>query len=231
MAKKKQPANLYYKGKRLNKSFQEAVIHVAKIGKHNVSTPAKLKKFYEGHKDKFAKLFEIGLETQLKGSTTIFNQFDKAEENEHDFFIETPKGVKPITAKNAKFELSKLEQKLNVMFESTGVEYSYKKKLDNSVIIAMPSESDLEDIQDEPVEFINDFLSDYGIKIYTSDPGKRKKYKENEPKRKSYSETVTKRFKKFRKEHNKEKREQAARTTKRKQPKKATKTKTKKRKR
>lgn len=215
---KKKPVKkeLYYKGKRLNKFFKQAVEQVANIRKEDISTPTKLKKFYDSNKPKFEKLFEIGLETQLKGSTTIFNQFDLAEKNGHSFFIEQNEKVIPITAKNAKFELAKLEQFLNVIFGSTGVEYSYKKKLDNSTIISLPSESDLEDIQDEPVEFINDFLSDYGIKIYTSEPTKKKKFKRNEPKRKSYSTKVTERFKKFRREYNKEKKSSKTKNKKRK---------------
>lgn len=217
MAKKKPvKKELYYKGKRLNKFFKQAVEQVANIRKEDISTPTKLKKFYDSNKPKFEKLFEIGLETQLKGSITIFNQFDLAEKNDHSFFIEQNEKVIPITAKNAKFELAKLEQFLNVTFGSTGVEYSYKKKLDNSIIISLPSESDLEDIQNEPVEFINDFLSDYGIKIYTSDPTKKKKFKQNESKRKSYSTKVTERFKKFRREYNKEKKSSKTKNKKRK---------------
>jgi chemotaxis receptor (MCP) glutamine deamidase CheD len=212
----KKSTDLYFKGKRLNKFFKGAVEQTARIKNVDISTPAKLKKFYESNKDAFGNLFDIGLETQLKGSSTVFNQFDVAKAHEHEFMLEQHDKTVPITAERAKFELAKLEQQLNVMFDSTGVEYSYKMKLDGSVIVSVPSEQDLEDIQDEPVEFINDFLSDYGIKIYTSDPSKRKKFIENEPKRKTYSDRVKNRFKQFRKEYNKTRKKTTKSKTKRK---------------
>lgn len=215
-ASKKKPPELYYKGKRLNNSFKEAVKKVGSLKKVDISTPAKLKHFYEQNKETFSTLFEIGLETPLAGSSKVFNQFDKAEDNEHEFYKEEFGELKPISAKNAKFELAKLEQHLNVIFGSTGVEYSYKKKLDNSVIISIPDEEELEALESEPVEFINDYLSNFGIKIYTSDESKKKKFLSNEPKRKSYSERVNTRFKQYRKEYNKSKRKATKGKTKRK---------------
>lgn len=223
MAKKKvtqkkpvQSKDLYYKGKKLNKFFKEAVEQTARIKKVKVNTPTRLKTFYESNKDKFGKLFEMGLETSLNSSTKVFDQFDKAEANKHEFFIEKSGKVKPTTAKDAKFELAKLEQQLNVLFGSTGVEYSYKKKLDNTTIISLPDEEELEELQGETTEDISDYLSEYGIKIYTSDKA-QKKYKENETRRKSYTERTTNRFKEFRKERNKERKQAAARSRKRKE--------------
>lgn len=207
---------LYYKGKRLNKFFKEAVIKTAEIKKENVSTPAKLKSFYQSNKDKFAILFEIGLETSLTGTTSVFKQFDKAATNEHHFFVNESGENKSITSNRAKFELAKLEQQLNVMFGSTGVEYSYKMGLDGSITIELPDEEELELLQEEPIEFVNDYLSQFGIKIYTSDESKRKKFISNEPKRKSYTDRVVSRFKEFRKEFNKERKKSAKGKAKRK---------------
>jgi hypothetical protein len=218
---KKKPATtkgtgLYYKGKKLNKEFTGVVEKVAQIKKENVSTPAKLKRFYEENKDTFGILFDVGLETGLAGSSKVFNQFETAESNNHNFFIKESGETKEISANRAKFELAKLEQHLNTIFGSTGVEFSYKVKLDKSITIEIPDEEELEALQDEPVEFINDYLSNYGVKMYTSDESKKKKYLDNEPKRKSYSDRVTKRFKEFRKEYNAEKRRSAKSKTKRK---------------
>lgn len=216
MKQRKKPVELYYKGKRLNKFFKEAVIKTAEIKKQDISTPAKLKEFYKSNKDKFAILFEIGLESMLTSSTTVFKQFDKAKDNEHQFFINEFDDKKSITANRAKFELAKLEQELNVMFGSTGVEYSYKIGLDGTITIDLPNEEELELLQGEPTEFVNDYLSQFGIKIYTSDESKRKKFIANEPRRKSYSDRVVSRFKQFRKEYNKERKKSAKNKAKRK---------------
>lgn len=224
---KQQPA-LYYKGKKLNKFFVEAVKEVGRIKKAKINTPLQIKKFYELNKDKFSKLFDIGLETQYKGTSTVFGQFDKAENNNHEFFIEQSGKQKQTTAKNAKFQLAKLEQHLNTVFGSTGVEYSYKKKFDNSTIITIPDEEELEALEDEPTEVINDYLSEYGIKIYTSDGRKKRKYAKNKPRRKQYSERIETRLKQFRKDVRKEKAESNRKSNRRK---KSSKTKTKRKKR
>lgn len=213
---KPKSTELYYKGKRLNKFFKGAIEKVAQIKKQDISTPKKLKDFYNSNKETFSVLFEIGIETQLQGSTTVFNQFDTAKDNEHEFFVEKDGKQISVSANEAKFQLAKTEQQLNVLLGSTGVEFSYKKKLDNTVYINLPSEEEIEELIDMPVEFINDYLSDYGIKIYASDESKKKRFNENEPKRKSYSGKVTARFKQFRKEYNREKREAAKSKTKRK---------------
>jgi hypothetical protein len=216
MVKKNPSTDLFYKGKRINKFFKEAVVKTAQIKKEDISTPAKLKKFYSSNKEKFAILFEIGLETSLASTTTVFKQFDKANDNGHNFYISEFTDKKSISANRAKFELAKLEQQLNVMFGSTGVEYSYKMGLDGSITIDLPEEEELELLQEEPVEFVNDYLSNFGIKIYTSDESKRKKFIANEPRRKSYTDRVVSRFKEYRKIYNKERKKTAKGKAKRK---------------
>jgi hypothetical protein len=219
MAKKaKKPKNydLYFKRKRLNNFFKGAVIKTAEIKKVDISTPAKLKKFYNENKESFAPLFEMGLETQLTSTTTIFNQFDVAANNEHEFYLDELGEKHLITEKEAKFRIAQIEQQLNVLLGSTGVEYSYKIGMDGIITISLPTEDEIELLVDEPVEYVNDYLSGFGIKIYTSDESKRKKFIKNEPKRRKYSDRVVQRFKQFRKEYNKEKAKSTKGKTKRK---------------
>lgn len=217
MAPRKNPAaKLYYKGKALNKFYKDAVIKTAQAKRVDISTPEKLKTFYDSNKEKFALLFDIGLETQLSGTTKIFNEWSLAEDNKHPFFMEKDGKKEKTSANRVRFELAKLEHELNVLLGSTGVEYSYKIGMNGDIVASFPDENEIEAIAEEPVDFINDYLSNYGIKIYTSDETKRKKFTKNEPRRKQYSERIEQRLKIFRKEYNKEKRKGKKGKTKRK---------------
>lgn len=203
-SKKSTSNRLYYKGKPLNKNFKEVVKKTASVKKQDVSTPEKLKEFYDSNKEQFGKLFEIGLETSEAASSKIYNDFNTAIENDKEFFFTDESGkAKSITGLNAKFEIARMEHTLRVMFDAVYVEFSYNLKLDGSITLNFPTDEELEEIQNEPTEFVNDYLAGYGIRIIVSDP-EGKKFKENESKRKRYSDKVEQRFKQFRREYNKE---------------------------
>jgi len=207
MPKKKEykSYNLYYKGKIITKGFKDTVKETARIKKIDVSTPEKLKDFYNTNKSKFASLFEIGIDTSPSSTTKVFKEFQQAEDSKKEFYFDEFGEKIPISAKQAKFELAKLEHQLNIMFEATGVEFSYRIKLDNTITIILPTEEELEMLQSEPVELINDYLSAFGIKIYLSDPSQRKKTISDETRNKrnkQYSDRINKRFKQYRKEYN-----------------------------
>lgn len=215
MAKKKSKSHeLYYKGKRLSKGFKETVKETARIKKVDVSTPAKLHEFYTKNKTNFASLFEIGLDTSPASTTKVFKEFEQAQSSKKDFYFDEFGEKIKISAANAKFELAKLEHQLNIMFDATGVEFSYKVKLDNTITISLPTEEELEMLQAEPVELINDYLSAFGIKIYLSDPNQRKKSVTDETRNKrnkKYSDRINQRFKQYRKEYNAERKKKSAR--------------------
>lgn len=215
MARKKSKSNeLYYKGKRLSKGFKETIKETARIKKIDVSTPEKLHKFYNDNKANFSTLFEIGLDTSPANTNKVFKEFEQAQNADKDFYFDEFGEKIKISAANAKFELAKLEHQLNIMFEATGVEFSYRVKLDNTITISTPTEEELEMLQNEPVELINDYLGAFGIKIYISDPSQRKKTVTDETRNKrnkTYSDRVNKRFKQYRKEFNAERKKKSAR--------------------
>lgn len=200
----KKSYKLYFKGKPITDRFKETVIKIASVKKVLVNTPKRLHDFYEKNKPGFTILFNMGLETIPTSTNKVFSDFDKAEQNGNDFFIEKGGVIKPVTEVQAKFELAKLEQELNVRFDSTGMEYSYKIKLDNTITIVIPTNKELNELEGEDIEVVIDYLAEFGINIYVSNKKRNKNYKDNEPYRNKYNARISDRLKKYRKQHREE---------------------------
>lgn len=197
-SKKSKSSALYSKGKKLTKFKEEFVKRVAASTNKDVSTPAKLKKFYESKKELFENHFESGLTSIPKSSTQVFTAIDKADQYGKKFFIERDGKKKEVSANELKYELSKIELQLNSMFESTGAEFSYKLDFENNITMSLPDIIDEDEYTDESLEVITDhFSEDYGINLYISEPKNKHERERHEQYKEEYTNKIKSRIKQY----------------------------------
>lgn len=188
--------------KLLNSFLESEVEKMAKLKGVDVSTKAKLNKFYKSRQKDFDALFySEGLQSIPRVSTTVFDNIDLAKEAKQKFYIVRNGIKKEVTPEKMKVEIALTEQWLNNTFDATGTEFSFKETYSGEFIINLPVREDESELLEEDSEIITDyFMDEYGINIYLSEPKNKKQYALNEKYRDDYSSKVKLRVKESRKQ-------------------------------
>jgi hypothetical protein len=176
--KAKKPAHkksyrLYLKGKPLTKFFKGAVERTAEAGKHDVSTPEKLHKFYNDNYALFEKRFTKGETSFKRGTPETIDQLEDIYNRGHDIYLTVGEDgkIRKVTLEQAVYEITMTERYLNRLLDTTGFTISYVQTYDGTVQINLPTREDEPEWLDMSVEEIVEYLFDtYRIVVYMSEP-------------------------------------------------------------
>jgi len=168
----KKSYRLYRKGKPLDKFFTGAVKEIAAAAKADVSTPAKLHKFYEDNYNLIDKRFSTGETTFKKGTPEAIDSLEKLDERGQEIYVQIGEGRnKRVTLEDAVYEITMTERYLNRLLDTTGFTISFVRSYDGKVNIKLPPRVENPEWAEETVEDILEYLlTEFNIVVYVSEP-------------------------------------------------------------
>jgi hypothetical protein len=190
--------NLYYKGKPLNKFLYDYVYEFAKLRKIDADNPKELYKYYQGEKELFAELFEMGVDIYPEGTPQVIKKLNKEDKLGKTFILDEGGIKKELDYNEVVYKITKTEMIINDILDTTGFIISYRYNINGEIIVTLPVKEDIEYLEmitsskeepDEIFSLANDFLSQFGITVYGSDPKKSKNKKRTKKRKEYYKKT------------------------------------------